>query len=405
MSVGFAPMEFLYRLMYLCFIGCDLALACMLLLAIRRWKAHYLWLPGLGFLVGTFSIAILAWVGAAVWGAIWLIGEIWKGVTWILSSIVTWLAPFGFVIGITIGLLIVIALLVWIFKEFGAKGLHFKAKGILELTLSVALLIVIVLFARFLLQIVLLPFLHWLGILLHPLLHFLGLVFGWIIRIVGCLIAGVLCLLLAIGLIGSIGRLAIDQIRAAWVCGECVRGATLALFSFGTALSIILLFSAGAVEPELTPAPTSQVIVANRRPLNSTRKHLQKHRKAAALPTTTIPTPLHPMHMAESIDRAWSASYIPLGISSPTSVMNAILPSPASAWAQQTFRTASAPIFDALLLLLAVTIGLVGIIRGLFLREEREPHISFYKNDLIGFVALPLGVAIAVVANSIHSEN
>lgn len=84
--------------------------------------------------------------------------------------------------------------------------------------------------------------------------------------------------------------------------------------------------------------------------------------------------------------------------------MDEILPSSVGRWVQGAFRSASAPIFDALLLLLAVVMSLAGIVRGLFLREEREPKIMFYSKDLIVLVALPLFVVLAVLAANAQSE-
>jgi len=404
LSIGPSPLEFLYRLMYLCFIGCDIALACMVLLALRRLRVHYLWLPALGLVIGTCSIVVLAWAGAAVVGILWILSEIWKGISWVLAAVWAWIAPFGYVIGVVVGLVALIALMVWILQEFGPKGLFNLVAGVL-------LLIAFLAFARFLFRTVLLPFIHWLGVVLQPILHFLGILLGWLAVAIGWLfkililgiLLGMVCLLGITGLVGSIGRFAIDQIRAAWASGESVRGATLALFSIGTALALIFLVSAGTLESGPIAEPTVQTIGANSKPTGSIKKHL-RHPRTPILQPSPVVVPQPPLRIAASIDRAWDASYLTLGISSPTTAMDEILPSSVGRWVQGAFRSASAPIFDALLLLLAVVMSLAGIVRGLFLREEREPKIMFYSKDLIVLVALPLFVVLAVLAANAQSE-
>lgn len=67
-----------------------------------------------------------------------------------------------------------------------------------------------------------------------------------------------------------------------------------------------------------------------------------------------------------------------------TGTFQAMLPRGIENWAQQTFRTASAPTFDAIILALAIALSILGTLKALLAQKEIPLRMQFHNRDLFG---------------------
>ncbi len=175
-------------------------------------------------------------------------------------------------------------------------------------------------------------------------------------------------------------------------------------FSLGVALSLIMLVALGKELSTLQPAPvgalttpkgprTAQKAV----PLKQRQRVAAKSRKdrGASVPVTIASPPAETP--AQAIDRAWRSQAFLAKDFSPTRLFTTVLPGGVQTWAQNTFQSASAPTFDALVLALALLLSLFSIVRGMFRWERFEPHVQFYNKDLVAIAGLPLLVLVLVL--------
>ena len=249
------------------------------------------------------------------------------------------------------------------------------------------------------------------GNILLPVLKFAGMIVGWVVKVFVILVAAVVGLLVTIGSLGTVGYLLIDQLKAAWQCGGTNKGIVIGSFSLGAAFAIIMLVALGKEVSTLPPTETIEMLNQNGRvgtgklasPIR--RKKGTKANPRSVRKTDSADAPPKPIRQigetpGQAIDRAWRRQMVFGGDGSLTQFFALILPSPVRSWASDAFESASAPVFDSLILDLALFLSITSTIRGLFGWGDFESNVTFVKKDLISLAGLPVLVFLAVLAAS-----
>jgi hypothetical protein len=230
----------------------------------------------------------------------------------------------------------------------------------------------------------------------------LGLILAWVLKIVVIIVGVVVLIGGLLGIIGSFGHLLVDQMRTAWEAGRSRKGILIGSFSLGTSLALILLVSTGTPESQANPIAQSARVqqLTKIRPQVPGKKSVKKvlRKKRAPAPPVYVPPP--PTPIAVTVDQAWHRGGWILGSTSLTHTFAATLPKAIREWAQQSFTTASAPIFDSVVLAFVIVLSIVGAIRGLFARKEIPLEITFHNRDLLILAALPLFVIALMISAS-----
>jgi hypothetical protein len=176
----------------------------------------------------------------------------------------------------------------------------------------------------------------------------LGAVLGFLARILEVLlifIAGMFIFITGIGIIALLGRLLIDQYKAAWESGSGSKGVLAGSFSVGLALGLIFLNCYG-----------------------------------------------HSDQMS-TIDRAWAEVVTFANWISPMNVFEFLIPPSYSEVISLIFSSLSYPLFDSFVLVTVLALSWIGIIRGMFSTLRDEFRVTFVSQEALVLVfAVPIGV-------------
>ena len=179
-------------------------------------------------------------------------------------------------------------------------------------------------------------------------IQILGAVLGFLARILEVLlifIAGMFIFITGIGIIALLGRLLIDQYKAAWESGSGSKGVLAGSFSVGLALGLIFLNCYG-----------------------------------------------HSDQMS-TIDRAWAEVVTFANWISPMNVFEFLIPPSYSEAISLIFSSLSYPLFDSFVLVTVLALSWIGIIRGMFSTLRDEFRVTFVSQEALVLVfAVPIGV-------------
>jgi hypothetical protein len=407
--------EMLYFCMFFCFTALWMYVATVLLLAVvrGRWTLAN-WGIG-GTIGGGLALPVICWTGLIAWIVLRFFAKIVGFIFHALAVVFTWIVKAIVFAAPVLIPLALIAVIVWLWKAYGPKFV-FSAVGVL------AILYLLIPVWRWLLARLewllekIAAFFAWIGEILARLFGWLGPVIVWCVKALLVLL-GITSL---IGIIGCIGHVLIDQLKTAMEAGKSQKALFAASFSIGVSLALVLLVAAGRPEVVAAPVAPHGATPAQKEMLRSgsetpklakpNRKRRKKRRAqkpqpsvAPAVVASPQPPAPAPVDVAATIDRAWSHSTFVFKSLSPTRVFHAVLPSGVREWAGTTFRSISAPAFDAVLLALILSLSVFGLLRGIFSRSELEYRIRFYNSDLLMIAAIPLLVVLLVLGAS--SEN
>lgn len=377
-----------------CFLGLWLYLGALAILALARRRLTIIGVGLAGLIAGVLSLAVLSWVGMLLWGVLWLVRRIFHILQTVLQAIghlLVWLLLYTWPV-LTVAAVVTVVVILW--KRYGPVR-------ILIGTTCAALLYLLGPVFRAIWEGVLLPVLRWLGRLLGVLFGWWGLALAWVVKVV----LVVLAVGMVIGVVGSFGEILVGQMKTAWEAGRSRKGVLVGSFSLGTSLALILLVSTGTPEAQATAVAQSVLLnppgkIQAQAPSKKKSKKVFR-KKSAPVPPIYVPPP--PPPIAVTVDQAWHREGWILGNTSLTHIFAVTLPSPVLEWGQTTFRTASAPIFDAAALALAIALSFFGVLRGIFVRKEMPMHIKFHNSDLLSLAVLPL--LVILLAMSAHDSD
>ncbi len=403
--LGSSP-EALYLWMVACFAGIWIYIGVLLVLAIVRLRAPLAGYGVLGVFGGGFAPALLCWAGLLVWGVLKVLGAIFGFIFHILGIVMAFLIKVLVFVSPVLLVIALLALIVWVWKENGPKPLLFgAAAAVLLYFLAPAIKFI---FAK-------------IGLALAWIAEKLALLFGWLVPVLAWLAKTVfilLCITSIIGFIGCLGQILIGQFKTAVEAGKSQKGVLTASFSLGLSIALILLVAAGSPQSAIAQGHLTIPVVEQHETTSHTarttavtkkRRRKKQHVRTpvialAAVVGTPSPAPLPMADIAPAIDRAWTQSAWIFKTASPTHIFLATLPASAEQWARKTFRTASAPIFDAVVLALVLGFSLIGLLRGIFSRSDLEYKIRFYNRDLLMIAVIPLLVLLLMLNASQQNQ-
>ncbi|HMC31983.1 MAG TPA: hypothetical protein VKL99_14200, partial [Candidatus Angelobacter sp.] len=384
--------DLLYTCLFVCFCGFWLYLAMLLLLAVMRRNAFLAAQGSMALITGILILPLMGWSVLLVYWVLWAIFKVLSFVIYIANAIIGFLVFLMHYLWPVLVAGLIIALLVWLWKQFGFKGFAFAA-GI-----AVLLYLVWPFLRNFLLAYVL-PVLQWCA-------HILGVVLGWVMFLVKWLFVLFLLLavcLLAVSSLACIGFFVLDQFRTAWECGRSRKGVVLGSLSLGVGLSLIFLVSVGSLQPSFRTSGAQGTVVeasmAGAQSAPAPKKKAHKNKKGRK-PQTVAPLPSAPVEMGIEATMDLAArhgGFALVGMSLPR-FFTWSLPHSMREWASESFHHAHAPTFDAILLVLALLISVLGLARGMFTKEEFELKYKFYNRDLLVLVGVPVFLLIALLA-------
>jgi len=181
--------------------------------------------------------------------------------------------------------------------------------------------------------------------ILGAVLGFLARILEPLIKVLLIFIAGMFIFITGIGIIALLGRLLIDQYKAAWESGSGSKGVLAGSFSVGLALGLIFLNCYG-----------------------------------------------HSDQMS-TIDRAWAEVVTFANWISPMNVFEFLIPPSYSEVISLIFSSLSYPLFDSFVLVTALALSWIGIIRGMFSTLRDEFRVTFVSQEALVLVfAVPIGV-------------
>jgi len=393
----------LYGWLTICFVGLWLYLGTLAVLALVRRNFGIAGFGLAGLITGVSSLAVLSWAGMTVWGILWLVGWVFHILMLIarsLSDFLAWLLIHTWPV-LVIGASIVLIVFLW--KQLG------PLRSLMAGAAAAVLYLLGPVFRAFW-ERILLPVFRWFGWLLGvifswllPLFKWIGFVLAWIFKIVLMVAAVAMSVGAVLGVVGSFGHILVDQMKTAWEAGRSRKGVLIGSFSLGTSLALILLVSAGPSDAQANPIAQSTSL--QRSSSLGTKASAKKRdrkisRKKSAAPSPVSVQPTQPPLLAVTVDQAWHKAGWILGSVSLTHAFAATLPHGVLAWAQQTFKTASAPIFDAVIFAFAIVLSVIGALRGLFTQKVMPLEIKFYNRDLLVLAILPILVYGLVVGAS-----
>lgn len=186
--------------------------------------------------------------------------------------------------------------------------------------------------------------------ILGAVLGFLARIFELLIKVLLIFIAGMFIFITGIGIIALLGRLLIDQYKAAWESGSGSKGVLAGSFSVGLALGLIFLNCYG-----------------------------------------------HSDQMS-TIDRAWAEVVTFANWISPMNVFEFLIPPSYSEVISLIFSSLSYPLFDSFVLVTVLALSWIGIIRGMFSTLRDEFRVTFVSKEALGLVvAVPMGVFLLLL--------
>jgi hypothetical protein len=156
-------------------------------------------------------------------------------------------------------------------------------------------------------------------------------VFSWVTFIL-------LVALAIFGVVTTLGRLLVDQIRAAWSAGKGEQHLALGTFAIGSALALVVLTSVAA-------PPVSEGVDTGWQQSLQTVDGITSTRIASGI----------------------------LGGPEPTSIFVATMPQPVEKFAFTYLTAVPPPIVEAIVLLLITLLTIVSLLRHLALTVERQP--------------------------------
>jgi hypothetical protein len=404
--LGTSP-EALHFWMVACFVGVWVYLGALIVLALVRLRAPLAGFGVLGVFGGGFTPALLCWAGLLVWGILKVIGIIFGFIFHILAVVMAFIFKmlvFASPVLLAIAVLVVI---VWVWKENGPKPLLFVIAGAVLLYFLAPVI-------KFIFEKI--------GLMLAWIAEKLAFLFGWLLPVLAWLAKAVfilLCITSIIGFVGCLGQILIDQFKTAVEAGKSQKGVLAASFSLGLSIALILLVAAGSPQAAIAQGHSTISIAgqhettshAPRTPsLAKKKRRRNRHdrKKPIATPAVVVAPPPAPVPMANiatTIDRAWTESTWIFKTASPTRIFLATLPASVEQWARKTFRTASAPIFDAMILAFVLGFSLIGLLRGIFSRADLEYKMRFYNRDLLAIAVVPLLVLLLMInASELNQE-
>ncbi|HEX3530145.1 MAG TPA: hypothetical protein VH988_24050 [Thermoanaerobaculia bacterium] len=322
--------------------------------AVRHRDAGLLGFCAGGLVLGFSALHLISWLALLL---IKLVGLILLLLNWVFLA-VQWCFSQWFILLPAIALV-----LIWLARDWISENLA-SLKGHLGDIASIAL--VIALGAGFV------ALLRWLGPLVsHWLWGLLGPYLGPFFHVVGVIIkftsALLLFLLAATFVLSLVGRLLVDQVRAAWNAGKGRKEMALAGFALGSALALVVLASVGA--PRLSSGVNSGWI-----------------------------------NCLGTLDRTLGANVASstIGWIQPTTVFVATMPASVERFVLQHFDNANPPLVDSLILLIVLAMATISVTLALFLsREESTKGYSDYflpREYLEVFGGLLFAVVLLFVA-------
>jgi|GEM_PF-4799931 len=394
--------EALYLWMVTCFVGIWIYLGALLVLALVRLRAPLAGFGVLGVFGGGFAPAILSWTGLLLWSILKVLGIIFGFIFHILGVVMVFIAKILVFAAPVLLAIAVVAVIVVVWKENGPKPLLFVAVG-------AALLYFLAPALKFIFEKIKLA-LIWIAEVLTFLFGWLPAVLAWLVKAILVL----LCITSIIGFIGCLGQILIDQFKTAMEAGRSQKGVLTASFSLGVSIALILLVAAGSPQTAIaqghstlsvseqheTPSHAAGTTALAKKKRRKNRQHLKPPISSPPVVVAPPPAPVPMAGIATTIDRAWTESTFIFKSASPTRIFLATLPASVEEWARKTFRTASAPIFDALVLALVLGFSLIGLLRGILSRAELEYRMRFYNRDLLAIAVIPLLVVILMIGAS-----
>ena len=399
--------EALHLWMVACFAGIWIYLGVLLLLALVRLRFPLAGFGWLGVFAGGFAPAILCWTGLLLWIILKGVGIVFGFIFHIIGVVMFYIMKALIFASPVLLAIALVALIVWVWKENGPKPLLIVAAVAVVLYFLAPVL-------RFIFEKIKLA-LVWVAEMLAFLFGWLPAVLAWLFKALLIL----LCVTSVIGIVGCLGQILVDQFKTAIEAGKSQKGVLTASFSLGVSIALILLVAAGSPQAAVAQGHSTIPIMARQETTSHTarstalaKKKRRKNRHAKIAPSTTPPpaavapppAPVPMANIATTIDRAWTESTFVFKTASPTHIFLATLPASVEEWARKTFRTASAPIFDAVVLALVLGFSLIGLLRGVFSRSEIEYKMRFYNRDLLAIAVIPILVLIAVLAASQQNQ-
>jgi len=198
-------------------------------LAVRRSDALLPALALAGLILGYLAIHIIAWVAtivvAVVGGTLYVVGWI-LSIAHVIAAYISQLL----ITHPTIALVVGVGLLA--FVGYRHRKLLPIFAAIIGLSVAMGALIL---------------FCKWIWTFLRPyvapILEFIGWLFGWIAAIVVATMLAVFAVVVALGVLASLGNLALSQIKAGWEAGNGRKGMFAGGFAIGSSFALIALTS------------------------------------------------------------------------------------------------------------------------------------------------------------------
>lgn len=230
---GSAPEAVLSKLMFYAFLGFWCLMLLLVVAAIRQKNGALPPFCLAGVLTGFFGLHLISWTALILLKlGIWLaIVVVW--LKQILVAILGFFASWWFVWAP----LMALALLL-IFKR---EAWDWLRQHWAKLSLGTAAALI----ALFLIRTYFPPFWAWLMALLEPVIRFFRLVFHFLAEVFGWIFGAGILILAVFLILNVVGRLVVDQIRAAWNSGRSKKELALGGFALGSAFALIVLTSMG----------------------------------------------------------------------------------------------------------------------------------------------------------------
>ena len=297
-----------------------------------------------GLCVGLVSVVLLSWavvvlgkIASIIGAIVAFVFNIADAVFQFISAIIVAVFPY------LTGIALVIGAVYTLVKLARALGLT-----VVKYALTVVAALAIIWLA--------LPLFRWCyASLLLPLLNFLAPIVAWIIAALGVVLMVLLAFVAVLGIsgavvfvLGTLGRLAIDQFRTAWAGGRGERPMALAGFSVGSMFALLLTVTAGLPD------------------------------------------------VAGGIDAAWHEHAWMLNTWSPAASHFQALPDAVSGAFAAMFQQASAPVFDAVVLAALLATAAAGAMRR-WDAEEDVWQARYISADAVK-VGAGLGAGLLVLA-------
>ena len=327
----------------------------ILLLSFREGCSRMFFYSLGGLTVGFLGVPILAWTIFLIFALVNFLLAIINFINELWMNILKWLIPFLPIL-IYIGLVLLGIWLVVLTIQFLWERYKWGTVITAVLTATFAYLwgkpVFLFLLTNILWPIfsALIATISFIVQILGAVLGFLARIFELLIKVLLIFIAGMFFFTTGIGIIALLGRLLIDQYKAAWESGSGSKGVLAGSFSVGLALGLIFLNCYG-----------------------------------------------HSDQMS-TIDRAWAEVVTFANWISPMNVFEFLIPPSYSEAISLIFSSLSYPLFDSFVLVTVLALSWIGIIRGMFSTLRDEFRVTFVSKEALGLVvAVPMGVFLLLL--------